>query len=69
MSETQNNDWQCGGWEGAQRETLRHMISLTLEEKIEWLENAQKMIAAMHGEEASLLPSGSIIPKKAAAGG
>ncbi len=45
-----NNDWHCGGWEGAERETLRHMISLTFEEKIQWLEQAQKMIAAMHGE-------------------
>lgn len=61
----QNNDWHCGGWEGAERETLRHMISLTFEEKIQWLEMAQKLIADMHGEEASLLPSGSLIPRKA----
>lgn len=59
-----NSDWQCGGWKGARRETIRHMMSLSFEEKIQWLEEAQDLIAEMHGEEAALLSSGSIIPPK-----
>ena len=59
------DDWHCGGWEGAQRETWRQMIGLSFDERLAWLEEAQNVIAAMHGEEAALLPAGSIIsPKK-----
>lgn len=37
------DDWHCGGWPGAEREQLRRMASLSFEEKIQWLEEAQKM--------------------------
>ena len=54
-------DWHCGGWEGAERETLRLMQRMTFEQKLNWLEQAQRLIAAMHGWEAALQPSGTLI--------
>lgn len=39
--------WHCGGWEGSERETLRRMASLTFEEKIIWLEEAQKLASGI----------------------
>ena len=69
MSESkQNQDWHCGGWEGAERETLRHMAGLSFEGKLRWLEEAQEIIVAFHGEEAANLPSGSIVPPKTKSG-
>lgn len=55
------DDWHCGGWEGAERETLRGMQSLTFEQKLDWLEQAQRLVAAQHGWEAALQPSGTLI--------
>ena len=55
------DDWHCGGWEGAERETLRYMASLTFDQKLDWLEGAQQLIAEIHGWEAALLPSGSTV--------
>ena len=57
-------DWHCGGWEGAERETLRYMASLTFEQKLAWLEDAQQLVADIHGWEAALLPSGSSVRPK-----
>ena len=54
-------DWDCGGWEGAERETLRAMQRLTLEQKAEWLEQAQRLVADLHGWEAALQPGGTVI--------
>lgn len=61
---SQTGDWDCGGWEGAERDSLLWMMNLSFEEKIRWLEEAQDVIASIHGEEAALLPSGSIVPQK-----
>lgn len=45
MSEDlKNNDWTCGGWAEVEREKLRRMASLTLEEKLRWLEEAGKFV-------------------------
>ena len=55
------DDWHCGGWEGAELTTLRHMASLTFDQKLDWLEGAQQLIADIHGWEAALLPSGSTV--------
>ena len=60
----QTDDWHCGGWEGARRETYRSMQALTLDQKLDWLEGAQELVASMHGWEAALLPSGSIVRPK-----
>lgn len=54
-------DWHCGGWEGAELETLHTMSRLTFEQKLDWLEQAQRLIADMHGWEASLQPSGTLV--------
>ena len=56
-----SEDWHCGGWEGAELTTLRHMASLTFDQKLEWLEGAQQIIADIHGWDAALLPSGSTV--------
>ena len=62
--EDQKDDWHCGGWEGAQRETYRMMQEMTFAQKLAWLEEAQQFIADIHGEEAALLPSGSTVMPK-----
>jgi len=54
-------DWHCGGWEGAERETLRAMQRMTFEQKLIWLEQAQRLVADLHGWEAALQPSGALI--------
>ena len=59
--EDSKNDWHCGGWEGARRETQRFMKSLTFDQKLDWLEGAQQLVAEIHGWEAALLPSGSTV--------
>ncbi len=41
--------------------TLRHMASLTFDQKLNWLEGAQQLIADIHGWEAALLPSASTV--------
>ena len=56
-----SQDWHCGGWEGAERETLRYMASLSFAQKLKWLEDAQQFIADIHGWEVALLPSGSSV--------
>lgn len=56
-------DWHCGGWEGARRETLRTMRNLTFEQKLDWLEQAQRLIADIHGWEAALQSSGTLVHK------
>ena len=67
MSKKEENrppdDWHCGGWEGAERETLRFMQSLTFEQKLNWLEQAQRLVAEMHGWEAALQPGGTLVKK------
>ena len=69
MSETKQTDasteWHCGGWEGAERETLRFMQNMTFEQKLDWLEQAQRLVAAMHGWEAALQPSGTLVKPRA----
>ena len=55
------SDWHCGGWEGAELTTLRHMASLTFTQKVAWLEQAQRIVASLHGWDAALQPSGSIV--------
>ncbi len=57
----QNDGWHCGGWEGARRETYRMMQEMTFDQKLDWLEGAQELIAEIHGPEAALLPSGSTV--------
>jgi hypothetical protein len=54
-------DWHCGGWEGAELETLRTMSRLTFEQKLDWLEQAQRLIADLHGWEAALQSSGTLV--------
>ncbi len=54
-------DWHCGGWEGAELETLRTMSALTFEQKLDWLEQAQRLIADLHGWEAALKSSGTLV--------
>lgn len=61
---TPTDDWHCGGWEGAELATLRHMASLTFDQKLAWLEEAQRLVADLHGPEAALLPSGSTVMPK-----
>ena len=59
-----NDNWHCGGWEGAQRETYRIMQEMTFDQKLACLEDAQQFIADIHGPEAALLPGGSsVLPK------
>ena len=62
-----SDDWHCGGWEGAEMATYQHMKSLTFEQKIAWLESAQKTVAAMHGWEAARQNSGTTLKCRAAA--
>lgn len=44
---SKTGDWHCGGWEGAEREELRRMASLSFEEKIRWLEEAQALVSGI----------------------
>ncbi len=64
MNDVDNNppvgNWHCGGWEGAELETLRAMSALTFEQKLDWLEQAQRLIADLHGWEAALQPNGTL---------
>ena len=39
----QNEDWVCGGWDEAELNTLRDGMKMTLFEKLQWLEQAQKL--------------------------
>ena len=64
QSKLQSNDWHCGGWEGARQETYSVMQELTFDQKLDWLEGAQQLVADMHGWEAALLPSGSTVMPK-----
>ena len=56
-----NENWHCGGWEGAEAETLRIMRAMSFEQKIRWLEQAQRLVAEMHGWPAALQPGGTLI--------
>ena len=56
-----SDDWHCGGWAGAEMATFQHMMSLTFEQKIAWLEGAQETVAAMHGWEAARQNSGTTV--------
>ncbi len=39
----QKEDWVCGGWDEAELNTLRDGMKMTLIEKLQWLEQAQKL--------------------------
>lgn len=42
--------WESG-WDGHEIAQLRRMAALSLEEKIRWLESAQKMVQQMRGSQ------------------
>lgn len=42
-------EWERG-WEGHERAQRRRMARLTLAEKLEWLENAQRLVFHLRGE-------------------
>ena len=58
---TAPDDWHCGGWEGAEMATLRGMQQMTFWQKVLWLEQAQRFIADLHGWEAAMQPSGTLV--------
>ena len=37
------------------------MMNLSFDQKLDWLEGAQELVAQIHGWEAALLPSGSSV--------
>lgn len=48
MSATEQNDnWQCHGWDDHVRGQLEHGRSLTLRQKLEWLEEMSEMVARL----------------------
>ena len=52
---------QGDGWEEAESETLRIMQRMTFEQKLDWLEQAQRLVADLHGWEAALQPGGTLV--------
>jgi hypothetical protein len=41
------------------------MRNLTFEQRLDWLEQAQRLIAEIHGWEAALQPSGTLVRRPA----
>ena len=60
QADKNDDDWSCGGWEGAELATLRHWQTLTFRERIQWLEMAQETVEHLTAGKRTLRPDGKI---------
>ena len=61
QADKNDDDWSCGGWEGAELATLRHMQTLTFRERIQWLEMAQKTVEHLTAGKPFIRSDGKIV--------